>query len=432
MAFFIFFKKYMIQIDWNKFFPIDFLHDEYKNEIIELLSSIKTMYENKELWFVDLDKDNNLLEIEDFVEESKWRYDNIVILWIWWSALWARALYNAIKWKYFNLANRIENSGTPNLYVLDNLDPVEINELKWVIDYTKTLFVVISKSWGTLETRAQFKYFREEIKRNSLDEKKHFVVIAWENSSFKEDMLGFGFKVFSIPENVGGRFSVLTNVWLLPLALVWIDIRALLEGLSLWKQNYLTDDLNINVSLYLALIQYHSYKKNNRNITIFYPYASNLSDFSAWYKQLIAESLWKDGIWITLVDSIWVTDQHSQLQLYQDWPEDKLIIFLELLDFEADIDIVEWIRFSDLMSLEKRWNEDSFTTNNKPNITIKLEKLNERILGELIFILEMQIVFLGKLLWVNPFNQPWVELSKNITKELLLKEKWEEILDSLN
>lgn len=134
---------------------------------------------------------------------------------------------------------------------------------------------------------------------------------------------------------------------------------------------------------------------------------------------MIWESLGKWWIGVTLFDAVWVTDQHSQLQLFYDWPNDKLVIFLELEDFWVDYSIWENKDFTfwKLMNLSKYWTQESLSSYNKINYTIKLSKLNEETLWELIIFFETQTAILWELYGFNAFDQPWVEIGKNITRK---------------
>jgi glucose-6-phosphate isomerase len=177
-----------------------------------------------------------------------------------------------------------------------------------------------------------------------------------------------------------------------------------------------------------AIIQYHSYFELNKNITVFFPYSTNLFYLWEWYKQMIWESLGKWWIWVTLTSAIWVTDQHSQLQLYYDWPNDKLITFLEVEDFWVDfkIDKENKLSFKNLLDNSKYWTEESISSYNKINYTIKIDKINEETLWELIAMLEVQTAILWEFYGFNPFDQPWVEIGKNITRRKI-KENFGEI-----
>lgn len=423
----------MIKIDTdNLLFSKSFLNLKYSSKLRNVMKNINNKYENGELQFLDVDKNDDLEEIESYVKENIWNYEDIVILGIGWSALWTRSIMQAIKWNYYNELTKQKRNSFPKLHILDNVDPTDINNLLEIILLKETLFIVISKSWSTLETMSQFNFFKKLILKQWLKLKNHFVIVAWENSNFKRNCIRDWFKVFDIPEGIWWRFSVFTNVWLLPLAFIWIDIRKILKWVKDSKVKLLSSDISENNALLTSIIQYHTYLGLWKNITVFFPYSANLFFLWEWYKQMIWESLWKWWIWVTLTSAIWVTDQHSQLQLYYDWPNDKLIIFLEVLEFENDV--IVWdspnLSFWDLIKYEKIWTEESISNYNKINYTIKIPRIDEETLWWIILMLEMQTAILWELYGLNAFNQPWVEIWKKITKQSLEKNIWN--LDFLN
>lgn len=396
-----------------------FLSQDLTKKWEKALSNFSKKVEAWEVWFVNLDENNDVKRIKKFVKKVRYDFENIVVLWIWWSALWARAILTALKWKYYNELSRKKRWDYPKIHILDNVDPVEIKNLLDVIDLEETIFIVISKSWTTIETLSQYNFFREKMQRKWLNLLKHFIFVAWEKSDFLKEKFESGFEVFGLQENVWWRFSVLSNVGLLPLAFAWIDIEKILNWLTNYKKIFFENNLIKNSALNSALLQFDSYKNNSKNITVFFPYYSNLKELWFWYKQIFNESLWKEENGPTLTISVWTTDQHSDLQLYIQWIKDKFIIFLEVENFEKDYKIEKnkEITFADLMHIEKYATQKSLTDHNVPNYTIKVDKIDEQIIWELIFFFEMQIAFLWELLEINAFDQPWVEFWKKIANE---------------
>ncbi len=193
----------------NLLFPLSFLQIKYWYNIKEAMRWLHKKHKDKLLWFIDLDKNNHIEKIEKFVKDNKWKYEDVVILWIWWSALWARAIMTALKWKYYNLGSKEKRKWNPRLHILDNVDPIEIRDLKETIEYKNTLFIVISKSWRTLETISQYQFFKNELENHNLNYLEHFVIIAWEDSTFKEESIKKWLEVFDIPCNVWGDFQFL-------------------------------------------------------------------------------------------------------------------------------------------------------------------------------------------------------------------------------
>jgi len=405
---------------------------KYKTKLREALKNVNEKYKNNKLDFLRVDEIVDIEKIEEFVKENKNNFENIVVLWIWGSALGTRAIFQALKWRYFNEFSREKRGNNPRLYILDNIDPDEINDLIQILDYRKTLFIVVSKSGSTMETSSMYTFFKNELNKLSLPLTKHFVIVAWENSSFKKRSLKEGYEVFDIPEWIWWRFSVLTPVWLLPLAFVWIDIRKIIAWVTDIKQDFLSSNIDANIALFTAIVNYHSHVELGKNILVLFPYVANLYFFWEWYKQILWESLGKWGLGLTPATAIWVTDQHSQLQLYYDWPNDKILNFIELEHSKLDFEICcnSNFTFKKLLDTEKYWTEKSITDYNKINYTLKIENLDEETIWELIIFYEMQIVIMAEFFWVNAFDQPWVEIGKNITKQKLLENIWKlEILE---
>lgn len=358
--------------------------------------------------------DQPLDKINDFA--AKANFEHIVVCGIGGSALGTICLQQSLN----HLFEASLPKRKPKLYVLDNIDPGLIAQIEDVIDYSKTLFIIITKSGTTIETMSQYHYFREKIETQKLDPKQHFAFITdSEKGQLREIANKEGITVFDIPENIGGRFSILTPVGLLPAKLIGIDIEKLLAGAREQRDKFLST--TNNPAFTLASIQYLLSRKN-KNITVIMPYAQKLIRLADWYRQLLAESIGKTPeIGLTPINALGVTDQHSQLQLYNDGPNDKLIIFIEVENLGPEIKIPDGTSFNQLMQIEKRATEESLTKSSRPNITIKIEKIDEENLGELLMILMGSMAFLGEFFDINAFDQPGVELSKQLTKKMLAK-----------
>lgn len=404
----------MIQFCSGNTKPVD-VSTQQTQEIISRLQE-----KTQDLGFIDIDTTIDTDEIQAFVSDSWNDFDSIVILWIGWSALWTKALIESLYGKYYNEDTTKKGK---NIYVLDNIDPDTFHDVEKIIDISRTLFVFISKSWGTIETLSEYLYFREKSKAVSSNWKKHFCFIVGKNCSMKDE-LEKDFSVFCIPENIWGRFSVFTAVGLLPLAFSGVDISLFLHGISDIKTSCFSSVIDENISLQLALIQYEAYR-SGKNITVFFPYSSRLFQVGEWYKQLMWESIGKQGEWITLTSSLWVTDQHSQLQLYQDGPQDKLFLTVGIQDSSNDIVIdksLEGLSFKKLLDIEKYGTETSLRNEWIPICELQISKLDPESIAKLLYICMFQIAYLWELFWINAFNQPGVEKSKIITKKKLQEE----------
>jgi len=410
----------MIKIDLTNITRIDPAHGLSMEDLKAnsgLIEDFLEAIENRNQGFYKV-IDEDPKEIKNFAKSTKGKFENIVILGIGGSALGATCLQKALT-HWFK---------KPKLYVLDNIDPDFIAELEDVIDLSKTLFITISKSGGTAETLSEYFHFRKKIEDEGLEAKEHFVFTTGKDGLLRETADKEGITTFDIPENVGGRFSVLTPVGLLPAALIGIDIDALLKGAREMRDKFLSKDAGENLPFKLATIQYLLDQKG-KNINVMMPYSQKLYYLADWYRQLLAESIGKTPeVGLTPLKALGVTDQHSQSQLYMEGPNDKLIMFIEVKNFENEleipnpenIDYLENKTFTELINTEKRGTADALTQNNKPNLTIHIDEVNERNLGKLFLFFEGATAFLGEYYGIDAFNQPGVELSKKLTKEYLI------------
>jgi glucose-6-phosphate isomerase len=275
----------------------------------------------------------------------------------------------------------------------------------------------------------------------SLDNKRardHFIFITDPKRGYLRGVaLRDGIITLDIPENVGGRFSVLSAAGLLPAALVGVDVKKLFRGARRAVQYFFETNSKKNMAFQLARVQFLLQQKRGVTITVMMPYSHALTGVSEWYAQLLAESIGKSHTrsgeivhaGITPVSAIGVTDQHSQVQLYNEGPFDKFVLFLETRRSRSDIsvpkiseksfDFLSGVPFGDLMRVEKRATESAFVRFDRPCGSVILERIDEEHLGELLVMLEGSVAFLGEMYGVNTYDQPGVELGKTLTKKIL-------------
>lgn len=376
---------------------------------------------SKEVGFYEiLDDDETITKIKEYAASVEGKYEHIVVLGIGGSSLGTICLQKSL--------GHMFNQSNPTLHVLQNIDPDLISDLEDAIDYSKTLFIAISKSGGTAETLAEYFYFRKKIESMGLHPTEHFAFVTDPNVGWLREMSQKEeIPTFDIPPNVGGRFSVLTPVGLLPAALIGLDIDALIEGAKNQRQRFLSTNFDENLSFQLATIQYQM-ANQGKNINVMYPYSERLKSMSDWYAQLLAESIGKtENIGITPVSATGVTDQHSQSQLYMDGPFDKLIMFIKVEKFSKDLAIgyeeeghyLSQKTFNQLMHNALRGTADALTEKQKANMTIQVNEVSATTIGELFMLFEGSVAFLGEFYNINAFDQPGVELSKVLTKQYL-------------
>ncbi|MBT4916805.1 glucose-6-phosphate isomerase [Candidatus Peregrinibacteria bacterium] len=391
-----------------------------KDQIAGYLEKIEA---RKQGFYEILDDNVPIKDIDDFALENRGKYNHIVVLGIGGSSLGTICLQQSLTHLY--------QKTLPELYVLDNIDPEMIKELEDVIDYEKTLFIVVTKSGTTPEILSQYYYFRKNTEEKGLVPKEHFVFVTDpEKGTLREISNSEGIKAFDIPQNVGGRFSVLTPVGLLPAKLIGIDINRLISGAKEMRNQFLSEDFTNNLPFQLAVIQYLLGEKG-KVMNVMMPYSQKLIRFADWYRQLLAESIGKKvnnkgetvNVGLTPINALGVTDQHSQSQLYNEGPNDKLIIFIENTHPLPDLKIPELetgdITFKKLLNIELEATATSLTKNDRPNLRVQVDSVTEETLGSLFMLTEGATAFLGELYEIDAFDQPGVELSKDLTRKAL-------------
>jgi glucose-6-phosphate isomerase len=369
--------------------------------------------------FVDLPDDKTTLdEVKKFAAEQKNKWENIVVLGIGGSALGGIALKEA-------LLNPYDTKRKPRLFFLDNIDPDATSDLFSSINLKKTLVIVISKSGGTIEPMALFGLIKARVP------KKNLVFITGPKENSLREMGGHeNIRMFEIPQKIEGRYSVLTNVGLIPAALAGIKVDALLRGAKKMRDLIKKSAPSKNPALILASLQYLLDQKKGKPITVMMPYSSKLSSFSDWYRQLLAESIGKNSkAGPTPINALGTADQHSQLQLYSAGPNNKFFIFLRVLNFKNTLklsaNLPKKLGFLNKKSLNQiidaacNGTTQSLAQNKRPSITLSLPKVDEETLGALFMLFEFQVALLGLMYKVNAFNQPGVEKGKRITKQIL-------------
>ncbi len=397
-------------------------------------------------------QDKIVKDIEETANQIRKNSDYFVVLGIGGSALGPISVFQALCHLHHNDLPK-EKRNAPKFYVEDNIDPERMVALLDVIDVEKTTFNVITKSGATSETMAQYLIICDLLKKK-LGNNFNKRIIAT-TSSEKGNLIKIakkeGFKTFFIPDDVGGRFSELSPVGLLPASVLGIDIKMMLEGAKYMDNICNSADYTKNIALANALISYLAIKKG-KNISVMMPYSDGLKYIADWYSQLWAESLGKavdnDGNLVnegqTPVKSLGVTDQHSQVQLYTEGPFDKITTFLAVDNFRdvveisqgcediADVNFLSGHTLNELINAERIATEYALTVKNRLNRTIYLPTINAFTIGELLFFFELETAYVGEMLNINTYNQPGVEEGKNATYALLGKNGYDKKREELN
>ena len=274
-------------------------------------------------------------------------FEYFVVLGIGGSALGPIAAFQALCHLHYNDLSKRMRKG-PKFYVEDNVDPERMAALFDVIDVEKTMFNVVTKSGSTSETMTQYLIINNILKEKLGDKAKEHIIATTSKSAGNLIKIAEkeGYKTFYIPDGVGGRFSELCPVGLLPAAVVDIDIKGLLFGAKFMMEECKEDKIKKNPALMAAALQHLSMKRG-KNIGVMMPYADGLKFIADWYAQLWAESLGKNktlsgkdcNVGQTPVKALGVTDQHSQVQLYAEGPFDKVITFIGVDEYRATVEI---------------------------------------------------------------------------------------------
>lgn len=362
-------------------------------------------------------------------------FDAFVVLGIGGSALGPAMVHQAMSDLHHNELPR-QKRGAPKFYVEDNVDPERMVSLLNILDLETTCFNVISKSGNTSETMSQFLIVSDLLKqRFGKDYAKHMVLTTDANKGnlvkiARED----GLQTFVVPDGVGGRFSELCPVGLLGAAVLGVDIKQMLRGAADMDLRCKEEDFMKNPALFGAAAMVVAIQKG-QNIHVMMPYADSLKLLADWYAQLWAESLGKnktrDGQSATFgqtpVKALGVTDQHSQVQLYTEGPEDKIITFLKVKNFRKKITIpvgceefpdVSFLcghTLNELMEAELRATEYAILKAAKPSWSIEFPEVNAYTLGQVMYFFQMMTAYAGELYNIDAFNQPGVEEGKNAT-----------------
>jgi glucose-6-phosphate isomerase len=402
------------------------------------------------LRYRDLPWDQDILDaVNSQVEHFRDRCDILVVLGIGGSALGNIALQAALNpWTYNLHTDRTR--GGPQVFILDNVDPDQVKALVDLVTprLKRTIVNVISKSGETAETAAQFILFRDLLQRK-LGRRYAENILATTDprgGTLRALAAAEGYRTLEVPEGVGGRFSVLSAVGLFSAAIAGIDIEALMAGAQDMDKRCRGTELAGNPAALIAAIHY-LLGQRGKNISVMMPYSSSLYLLADWYRQLWAESLGKQhglkrkNVYAgqTPVKALGTTDQHSQVQLYREGPNDKIITFLEVEHFAQKLTIpdslkdVEALRylagqnFQTLINAEKLATEFALRESQRPTLTIRFPRISAETVGQFLYLYETAVSYMGGLLEINPYDQPAVQLGKDATYALMGRPGYEEL-----
>ena len=405
----------------------------------------------RELWRPPM-RSEHTDAVKALVEARRGRFENLVVLGIGGSALGNTALHAALTPPTWNLLPPDQRPG-PRLFVLDNVDPAFVGPVLDLCDPRKTLFNVISKSGETAETAAQFMVVRQRLDEALGDKARDHVVAITdpEKGTMRSICDDAGYVTLPVPEGVGGRFSVLSPVGLFSAAMCGIDIDALLDGAQAMDERCGRDRLADNPAAMLAFLLVDLGTRKGKTSHVMMPYHNGLYLMADWFRQLWAESLGKmydrDGDEVfagfTPIKALGATDQHSQVQLYREGPNDKAFVLLEVADFGRDVPIpaglgveslayLEGKSLATLLNAEKRATEYALVESQRPNLTVRFPRVDAHNVGAFIAMLEIATAYAGLMLSIDAYDQPAVETGKKATFGLMGRagyEDWQGTVD---
>ena len=404
--------------------------------------------------WLDLPDDTALVEeITAFATEAKTRYHDVLLIGIGGSSLGAIATVQALAHPFRNLQPASQRDG-PRLFVLDNPDPEKVRATLDVVDLPNTLVNVVTKSGQTAETMANFLVARDALHAAIGPEQGAGQIVA--TTDPKDGLLRQladqeGYQAFPVPPGVDGRQTVLSAVGLLPAAICGVDIGEMLAGAAAMRGRCMTPDVRENPAYVLAALAVLADQRYGKRILVTMPYADALYGLADWFRQLWAESLGKrltttgEEIFAgqTPIKALGAIDQHSQIQLYTEGPNDKLIALVGIEDYRASVPIgeppaaipdlayLQGAELGQLLDRERAATAWALTQARRPNLTITAPTIDAAIIGEFFFLHQLQTVMAGALYGVNPFGQPGVEAGKNATYALMGRGGYEDLREEL-
>jgi glucose-6-phosphate isomerase len=345
--------------------------------------------------------------LSEQIKKASSDFNQIVVAGIGGSDLGTRAIFNALLHPYNN-----EFNDKKIYFSADTTDPDQILSLFEILKLPDTLFILVSKSGETIELKTFLEIVVTKLTSAELDLKEHLWIITDPKvGEFRKFADENNIKTFDIPENIGGRYSVLTNVGLIPSSVFGIDTLEILRGAEDLDE-YFFKTKNDFVSQYVnfKLSEYES----GKNISVLLPYKYGLKEFAKWYQQLWSESLGKDGKGQTPVAMLGPVDQHSQLQLMLDGPEDKFITVIKVTE-SAHHDN----KLNDILNIEADATIEALEDKGKSLVVIELPELNEYYIGQLFYFFQLSVCLFASSLDINAFDQPAVEsVKQNIQKKV--------------
>jgi len=358
-------------------------------------------------------------------EEVAARFRTLIVIGIGGSDLGARALISALG---------RDDRGMEVRFIGANTDPEEITGLLRSVDLKRCALNIVSKSGGTIEPMSTFLLLRDRLIRKvgRRNHARHVIATTDREKGLLRSIAGReGYRTLPVPEGIGGRFSALTPVGLFPAACAGIRVTQLITGARKVRDSFVKKPSGGAPALFAGL-QYHAFVRRKQNITVLMPYADSLRELGQWFRQLWAESLGKRTdrrgrtvrVGQTPVAALGATDQHSQIQLYNEGPLDKTVTFIEVERFREDLVVPSTLtdldglsymsghRFSEIIHAERAATAHALKRQGRPNGTIFIPEISGQTVGGLMMFFMAATAVAGELLDIDAYDQPGVEAGK--------------------
>lgn len=392
----------------------------------------------------NINSPERIMDMEELARTTRNRVDAVVFLGIGGSYLGGKVLFDVQCGEFWNLKSTEERNGFPKAFFAGN--NVDSHKMSGLIQFLKSdsrtkaeytvMAVIISKSGSTIEPMSNYMILRQAMEDAGIALETVAVTDPHEGGDKETLLHGLakksGWPIFHVPDGVGGRFSVFSEVGLIVGALVGFDIRQYLAGAKDMDRVCKSSDITKNPALLNSVLKYLVAKNHGRDLEVLMPYADNLKSLSEWYIQLLAESLGKrldkQGNVInygrTPIVAVGTTDMHAQTQEHQEGPNDKVIQFVSVKNWPDDVTVphifdeydklaaFSGLPLSDILESARSANAEALAGDNRPSANFILPELTPYHLGEIMFMLCWSIAYEGQYANVDAFNQPGVEVYK--------------------
>ena len=406
-----------------------------------------------------LNSPESMAHLQELTDSVRNRVDAVISLGIGGSYLGNKVIFDVKCGEFWNSMSDEEREGLPRVYFSgNNIDPRRtgdiIRHLKHLAKIKKThdkkpftvMLLVISKSGGTLDTMSNFMVIYDELKK-AQDIETEIVAVTDPNEEkptiLKKLAMENGWPSYSVPDGVGGRFSIFCDVGLTVAAVVGFDIKSFLQGAQDMDKACQSDNVKENPAMLNAALKFIASEKYGRDMEVMMPYGDYLKSVSEWYIQLLAESLGKEknreGQEVcygrTPIVAVGTTDMHAQTQQHQEGKKNKIVQFIRVEKWDEDYTVpnifpdvqkladISGVTMSEALEVARQSNADALSSNDRYNALFSLPELNEYYLGQLLYLLAMSVAYEGELADVDAFDQPGVEAYKRIMGPSLKKVK---------